>query len=143
MSDSDDDRPISELIKKRMPTFKAAPTTRDKDKQDDPPAKKSKSDANTKVKNEKKDDREKDKAKKPSSSSSGSNPNRSMAFYEDTDKGKLVQCLLVRWWYALEWPKADEIGQPPEGYESLEGFPGVFISTKVRLQRFFSYVLFV
>ena len=51
-------------------------------------------------------------------------------FYEDFEKGQLCQKLLRRWWYALEWPKLSEIGEPPAGYESLDGFPGVFICTR-------------
>ena len=33
--------------------------------------------------------------------------------------------------YSIEWPKLDDIGTPPVGYEVLDGFPGVFISTRV------------
>ena len=43
----------------------------------------------------------------------------------------VVQRLLCRWWYAIEWPKLDEIGIPPPGYEALEGYVGVFVSTRV------------
>jgi hypothetical protein len=39
--------------------------------------------------------------------------------------------LLCRWWYAIDWPKIEEIGVPPPGYESLDGFVGVFVSTRV------------
>lgn len=129
MSDSDDDRPISELIKKRLPTFKPATGDRNKDKEAEPAPKKVKAETSTKVKAEKNDDRE--KPRKSLSSSSASIAARSQAFYTETAKGMLVQRLLVRWWYAIEWPKPEEIGQPPVGYESLEGFPGVYISTKV------------
>jgi hypothetical protein len=55
----------------------------------------------------------------------------SVDFY-DTNKGFLAQKLLCRWWYAIEWPKKDQIGTPPPGFEPLDGFPGVFVSTRVR-----------
>lgn len=52
-------------------------------------------------------------------------------FYSGTDKGFLLQTLLVRWWYAIEWPDRNAIGNAPAGYEELDGFPGVFVSTRV------------
>lgn len=115
MSDSDDDLPISELIKKRKrleaaksaaaPRIVKAPTIK--------PERKA---SNTTT-------------PKSSNSSSG---NKSADFY-GTLKGQLVQGLLVRWWYAMEWPKPEDIGEPPAGYEALDGFPGVFISTRVSI----------
>ena len=50
--------------------------------------------------------------------------------YYSCKKGFIAQKLLVRWWYAIEWPPADIIPKPKPGFESLEGFPGVFISTR-------------
>lgn len=50
-----------------------------------------------------------------------------------TDKGRLVQELLCRWWYVLEWPKktTDEfLEQQPPNHQGLDGFPGTFISVK-------------
>lgn len=44
----------------------------------------------------------------------------------------LAQRLLCRWWYAVDWPRIKDIGIPPPGYEALEGFTGVFVSTRVR-----------
>ena len=60
----------------------------------------------------------------------------------------------MRWWYAIDWPTEKDIGNiffyiiptrnswriiyftsegvPPAGYESLDGFKGVFISTRVK-----------
>ena len=42
-----------------------------------------------------------------------------------------IKALLVRWWYSIEWPTDEDIGEAPSGYESLDGFKGVFISTRV------------
>jgi len=53
--------------------------------------------------------------------------NKAADFYE-TQKGQLLQALLVRWWYAFDWPTKKEIGVPPVGYEEMDGFPGVFVS---------------
>ncbi len=36
---------------------------------------------------------------------------------------------MLRWWYVLDWPNMVEIGPPPKGFEQLDGFPGVFVST--------------
>ena len=79
-------------------------------------------------------------APRPSSSSGSSssgNPhltttqNFSCKYYEDTKKGQLTQCLLVRWWYAVTWPLDEEVGIPPAGYVPLDGFKGVFVSLQV------------
>lgn len=49
----------------------------------------------------------------------------------DTPKGQLIQKLLCRWWYAIEWPTAEDlIKSVPSGYEQLEGYVGVFICVK-------------
>jgi hypothetical protein len=53
-------------------------------------------------------------------------------FYE-TKKGMLVQRLLVRWWYAYDWPMPGDWdpNDVPAGYEELDGYPGVFVSMNV------------
>ena len=43
----------------------------------------------------------------------------------------MVQKLLCRWWYAMEWPAKEDLGPAPESYEALEGYPGVFICVEV------------
>jgi hypothetical protein len=47
-----------------------------------------------------------------------------------TLKGRLVQELLCRWWYVIEWPPADM--QPPKmhGLQELDGFHGTYIRVK-------------
>ena len=123
MSDSDDDIPISELIKKRK--LQQAAALKAAEPKAKPEAKKVKTEKAEKP------------AKSEKSSESKSNPsrqanyNKAAEFYNETQKGFLVQKLMVRWWYAMEWPVLEEIGTPPPGYESLDGFKGVFISTKV------------
>jgi hypothetical protein len=116
MSDSDDDLPITELIKKRkrMEAAKAAP----------PVVKK--------VQTEKPKATEKTASVSSRTTSSSSTGNKAADFYTTTTKGQLVQSFLVRWWYAMEWPLPEDIGEAPPGYETLDGFPGVYISTRVR-----------
>ncbi|CAM9363331.1 unnamed protein product [Pylaiella littoralis] len=51
---------------------------------------------------------------------------RSGVLYE-TKKGEMVQKLLCRWWYAMEWPAKEDLRPAPPSFEALEGYPGVFI----------------
>ncbi|KAI9917247.1 hypothetical protein PsorP6_012905 [Peronosclerospora sorghi] len=48
----------------------------------------------------------------------------------ETIKGKLVQELLCRWWYAMEWPPAQQRDVKLHGVQELDGFPGAFIRVK-------------
>ena len=55
--------------------------------------------------------------------------NRESAFYE-TERGKLLQNFLRRWWYVVDWPGPEAATRPPEkDFEQLPGFPGVHICT--------------
>jgi hypothetical protein len=56
----------------------------------------------------------------------------SAALYgSDCEKGQLIQRLLCRWWYAMEWPDPAAIpAQPPKHYDPLDGFPGVYVCTE-------------
>jgi len=56
----------------------------------------------------------------------------SFALYgTESMKGKLIQNLLCRWWYAITWPDPSSIPkEPPKSYDTLDGFPGVFICTE-------------
>lgn len=47
-------------------------------------------------------------------------------------QGEMIQKLLCRWWYAIEWPAKEDLKPAPPSYEALEGFPGVFICVEVR-----------
>jgi hypothetical protein len=57
-------------------------------------------------------------------------------FYECASKGRMIQAFLRRWWYGYEWPVMSQIVAPP-GFESLDGFPGIFVSTRVMLDSCF------
>jgi hypothetical protein len=137
-SDSDEDIPISELLKRQAAKTAAANPV---------PAKKPKLPVSSSSSSAKKVATPVKKEKSSSSSSSSSKsktpvkkevkmntPNTSSEFYEQTAKGGLVQALLCRWWYAQEWPMDSEVSAPPlnKGYEPLDGFKGVYICTKVR-----------
>ena len=142
--EDEDDIPIAELMRRKQAAAAAAAKPA--------PNKSSTSSASKIVKQPKKEgDREKKEIKKDKSSSSSSSSSSSTkrpqprssnvstanadhvayvkSFYENTVKGKLIQIILVRWWYAIQWPQAGEIGEPPSGYETLDGYPGVFVGT--------------
>jgi hypothetical protein len=72
--------------------------------------------------------------KKVSAVSTASNKSydfASAALYgTECDKGLLIQRLLCRWWYAITWPDLSALpDKPPKNYDSLDGFPGVYICT--------------
>lgn len=104
--DSDDDVPIAQLVKKRK---------------DDDVAKKRLVDKKTPVDKKPPVDKKTDKKKKKKSSAES-------VFYE-TQRGRLVQALLRRWWYVIDWPSEAAEKVPEEHFEVLPGFPGVHICT--------------
>jgi len=117
--DWDDDQPICELMVTYMK--KKAARAKAKAREDSEKAEAAKT------------------AKKSSSGGGGGGGTRTAAavrkdaqFYE-TKKGMLVQRLLVRWWYAYDWPMPGDwdSNDVPAGYEELDGFPGVFVSMNV------------
>ena len=131
-SDSEDDLPIAELIAKRKREGRLDDIIQQKKKK-----------PKTSVDNNASSSQKKESGgNKSSSSSNSSRPvsriptggagSLSAEFYT-TPKGILVQTILSRWWYAIEWPKPEHIGKPPPGFEPLDGFPGVFVSTSVSL----------
>lgn len=129
--DSDDDVPISELIKRKKDELAIIET-------------KVKTETKTKSKNETKSKTTTKESKTKSktvttttakvsraSEKKNASSQPSDAFY-CCKKGKLVQKLLVRWWYAINWPDEESINNIPDGgYEPLDGFPGVFICTNI------------
>lgn len=117
VSDSSDDVPL-----KSLKTQKATVAKRD--------ASKKKVAASTKKK--KSTTKKKSfKSKQSSSSSVGNWLCASGELYPQCDKGKLIQCILARWWYAYEWPDAKTLpAHTPKGYDALDGFPGVYICTQ-------------
>lgn len=117
-SDSDEDLPLSKL---------KSPKTADK-----PAAKKKAAPKKKETSAKKKKPVTKSKSTVSSSSSKpGSNYNApSIELYTNCDKGKLIQSVLVRWWYAYSWPSKDAIPtSTPKNYTALDGFPGVYICT--------------
>lgn len=69
------------------------------------------------------------KPKKSTSGSKKSHVDHTQRFY-GTVKGELVQKLLCRWWYAIQWPEPGETEPAPPDYEILAGYPGVFVCVK-------------
>jgi len=54
------------------------------------------------------------------------------AFYE-TSRGMVLQELLRRWWYVVDWPSAEAKATPvkdPECWEKMDGMPGVHLCWK-------------
>ncbi|KAL3774065.1 hypothetical protein ACHAWO_005272 [Cyclotella atomus] len=115
---SDEDQPLVKLKSskaktsaKKSPTNKAVPKKKETSAKKKPVAK-SKSSVSS------------------SSSKPGSGYNApSIELYTNCDKGKLIQSVLVRWWYAYSWPSAECQAQTPKNYTALDGFPGVFVCT--------------
>lgn len=56
----------------------------------------------------------------------------SFALYgTESAKGKLIQNILCRWWYAIMWPDPSSIlDEPPTDCDGMDGFPGVYICTE-------------
>lgn len=56
---------------------------------------------------------------------------QSSALYDcKCKKGLLIQKLLCRWWYAMTWPDPSTLpARPPENYDKMDGFPGVYVCT--------------
>lgn len=128
--DDDDDIPLADLVKKKEP--KNGNNNQKKRSSSSSPTKKS----------AKKAAKEPPAKKKKVSTSSSTTTTKtfsadkkfefaSAALYgTECQKGLLIQRLLCRWWYAIEWPKlADQNSKPPPLYEALDGFPGVYICT--------------
>jgi len=123
-SDSSDDAPLNSLKSKN----KASPK-KPKAKKSAPKKKAAASSKKKKPTITKKSS--KPKAKQSSSSSSCSWLCASGELYAQCDKGKIIQCILARWWYAYEWPDSKSLPEyTPKGYDALDGFPGVYICTQ-------------
>jgi len=135
---SDDDIPIAQLLAKKKaesaPPKASKPKPKAKAKGKDGSSAKKASTSGLKAKaikpSAKSSSSSKPTPKAKSSSSSNSIASKTAEFYA-TEKGKLVHKFLVRWWYAMDWPDVAKIGAPPPGYETLDGFPGVFVGTSV------------
>lgn len=136
-SDSSEDAPLSALKTKKEKEKKKKKASKDKKaKAKAKPAKKStsakkappKKKATTATK-KKKSATAKNKALKAAASINY--VCASSELYAMCDKGKLIQSLLSRWWYAYEWPDPKDLPlQTPKGYDALDGFPGMYICTE-------------
>jgi hypothetical protein len=138
-SDSSDDVPLSSL---KSPKPKVAPSSIAKQTKEsmsakkDAPKKKATKPKTTKSKSSTTPRKKSSSTKKsskvaPSSSASSNYLCASSELYSRCDKGKLIQSLLVRWWYAYQWPDPKTIpASTPKGYDALDGFPGVYICTQ-------------
>jgi len=98
----DDDVPLSSLVKKKPP---ASPKRKKAPRKAAPAA----------------------SPKKAKSSKKYEYPSFALYGTEST-KGLLIQRLLCRWWYAMEWPTGLPAAPPPH-YDTLDGFPGVYVCT--------------
>lgn len=132
--DSDDDKPLAALLKdKKKTSTKAASSPPKKKKTSTPSSATKKKAAAAAAKPAAKKKAKKETSVSTSSSSSKSNKYEwsSAALYgTECDKGMLIQRLLCRWWYAMEWPETSSLpDQPPKHYDALDGFPGVYIGT--------------
>jgi len=118
-SDSSDDRPLSSLKTKvvRKPTTKVEKTTKS-------PRSATKKKASVSKKKVKKKPVTPQKKKKTDTLFISA----SSELYSKSVKGKILQAVLCRWWYALTWPDPKCIPAcPPDNYDALDGFPGVYI----------------
>jgi hypothetical protein len=84
-----------------------------------------------KTKENKKIDSKPDKVESNVKANNENYQSASAALYgSGCEKGLLIQRLLCRWWYAMDWPDPKILSkQPPHHYDSLEGYPGVFVCT--------------
>ena len=116
-SDEDDDIPLAAL---KSPAKKKKPATKTKAK------------APAKAKGKAKAPAKKKAKTTTSSSKENEYSSPSFALYgTESIKGKLIQNLLCRWWYAITWPNPASIPkEPPADYDAMDGFPGVFICTQ-------------
>lgn len=136
-SDDSDDVPLSSLRsspkkaasssngnKAKLPAAKKATSKKDAPKKKTAKTKSPKPSAAAKT--------TKKVSKTVSSSSASSNYLcASSELYSQCDKGKLIQALLARWWYAYQWPDPKTLPtSTPKGYDALDGFPGVYICTQ-------------
>ncbi len=122
--DDDDDPPLSAL-KSKTKKITNGDAKKNKNGSSSSPSK-----AKTKVKNKP------DKIKSVTTTTTATTTNEnyqsvSAALYgSGCEKGLLIQRLLCRWWYAMEWPDPKRLpAEPPAHYESLDGFPGVYVCT--------------
>ena len=133
-SDSSDDAPLSSLKSpQKKASTKAKPAKKSTSAKKAAPKKKETKSTKKKSPTPKKKSTMTKKASKATASSSASTNYlcASSELYSKCDKGKLIQSLLVRWWYSYQWPDPTTLpASTPKGYDALDGFPGVYICTQ-------------
>ena len=149
-NESDDDVPIAELLRRkqqlaankaRQLSNESSASVPSKRKRDSAPGKRaprkltrtwkeSESEESGSEEEEEDDDGESRPRKERTATQTVKRVSESKSDYYSCKKGLLAQRLLVRWWYAMDWPPAELLPEPKQGFEALEGFPGVFISTR-------------
>ena len=125
-SDSDEDVPISVLLKRsqQQAQLNAAPTSTKKQTVETKKLPISKTEVASKKES-------KNNSYVPPVVHRMNVDNDFSEFYDNTQKGHILQTLLCRWWYAVSWP--NKVNEPPvdSGYEPLDGYRGVYVCTKV------------
>lgn len=126
-SDSDEDIPVSAL-KTRKKRAAAKPKAAPKAKKAKVTPKKKKKVTKKKTPTKKKATKKKVIQKDAASSNNLKTP--SAQLYANSIKGKLIQNLLCRWWYAITWPEPESLPKEmPKNHDALDGFPGVYVAT--------------
>ena len=138
-SDSDDDLPVFEFVKKREREKQAHKLSLEK-KAKLENGRKSTSSSSGKSNDNKSNNKTSTLEINSSGTSNWNSDSLECAFYSQTDKGKLIQSFLRRWWYSYEWPDVNKLGDIPKGYEPLDGFTGVYVSTRVSQNINFNYI---
>jgi hypothetical protein len=140
---SDDDVPLSSIVTSPSSQKKLEKATASKSltKENQSSAAKRKANSEKKVTKTKKEKTAqakkkaevKNKKKDTVMNSAGTNSFvcASAELYSKSEKGKLVQALLCRWWYAMKWPDPSSLPRElPKNADALDGFPGVYVYTK-------------
>ncbi|EJK64189.1 hypothetical protein THAOC_15093 [Thalassiosira oceanica] len=151
-SDDSDDMPLSALAKEKKKNPKSAAKKKPPKSSEKKRSATKKSQSKPKSKPAKKTTKTVAKA----SVSAGNYVCASSELYMNSDKGKLIESILVRWyvkvvcisdgpyfcrnltnttlrprWYAYTWPDPKDLPKStPVGYDALDGFPGMYICTQ-------------
>lgn len=131
--DEDDDIPLAAL-KKSPSKSKPKPKAKASSSSSSPSKKKAKASSSSSSSNKKKAKSTPKVTSKPAPAvvaKSSEYLSPSAALYDSgCKKGMLIQKLLCRWWYAVQWPDPSTLPEkPPKHYDKLDGFEGVFVCT--------------
>mmetsp|Transcript_18724 Transcript_18724/g.18033 ORF Transcript_18724/g.18033 Transcript_18724/m.18033 type:complete len:288 (-) Transcript_18724:71-934(-) len=128
----DDDVPLKDLKTKN--TSSSSPSPKKSSKSKSPAAKKKKPSSAKKAKPSKSKKAAAKKKKKKNiemnKTSASTLVTASSELYSKSEKGRLIQSLLCRWWYAYTWPDPSSLPEDtPKNYDAFDGFPGVYVCT--------------